>query len=328
MANKQDELQPVIVKKVKKGDHGHHGGAWKVAYADFVTAMMAFFLLLWLLSVTTEVQKNGIADYFTSSPMVTRSEDGSGGILGGLTVAKEGAMTSTVQPLVVQPQTQDPALRPGSIPQQPETNISDERFEEERRKREEENFQAAKEALEKALNESPELADMAEALKIDMTSEGLRIQIIDQENKPLFDSGSADLLPHTKQLLRKVSDIIQRLPNELSVRGHTDSVPYGPGSTYTNWELSAERANAARRELLKAGLPASRVNNIVGKADTDHLFSDDPRDGRNRRISVILLHTGVTTEEGVNKSTRAIQKQEEQGEEELYRRSQGKIEFP
>lgn len=328
MVDKQDELQPIIVKKVKKGDHGHHGGAWKVAYADFVTAMMAFFLLLWLLSVTTEVQKNGIADYFTSSPMITRSEDGSGGVLGGLTVAKEGAMTSTLQPLVTQPETQDPAMKAGSEKPQKETNISDERFEEERKKREAETFLEAQAALQKAISETPELAEMKEALKLDMTPEGLRIQIIDQEGKPLFASGSADLLPHTKTLLRKVSEVVQKLPNELSVRGHTDSVPYGPGAKYTNWELSADRANASRRELIKAGMPSPRINNVVGKADTDHLYADDPRDGRNRRISIILLHEGLTVEEGANKSSRAVKRQEKAVKEELYKRTQGEVEFP
>lgn len=328
MADNQDELQPIIVKKVKKGGGGHHGGAWKVAYADFVTAMMAFFLLLWLLSVTTEVQKDGIADYFTSQPMITRSEDGSGGILGGLTVAKEGAMTSTVQPLVTKPETQDPKMKAGSIPPREETNISDERFEEERQKREEADFERVQQALNEAINSTPELKEMAESLMMDMTPEGLRIQIVDQEGKPLFNTGSADLLPHTKQLLRKVSDVVRKLPNELSVRGHTDSVPYGPGAKYTNWELSADRANSSRRALVNGGLPRARINNVVGKSDTDHLFPADPRDGRNRRISIILLHEGLTVEEGANKSSRAVKRQEKQIKEELYQRSQGEVEFP
>jgi len=326
MADKQDELRPIIIKKVKKAAHGHHGGAWKVAYADFVTAMMAFFLLLWLLSVTTEVQKEGVADYFTSSPMITRSEDGSGGVLGGLTVSKEGAMTSTLQPLVTKPQTEDPAMKPGSIPPRKETNISDARFEKERLKREQENFEQVSGALKRAMQTS-QLSEMKDALMIDQTSEGLRIQIVDQEGKPLFASGSADLLPHTKTLLRKVSEVIQKLPNELSVRGHTDSVPYGPGAKYTNWELSADRANASRRELRKAGMPATRLNNVVGKADTDHLFTDNPRDERNRRISIILLHEGLTTEEGANKSSRAV-KREEKVKQDLYQRTQGEVEFP
>lgn len=327
MADSKDEIRPIIVKKVKKGGGGHHGGAWKVAYADFVTAMMAFFLLLWLLSVTTEVQKNGISDYFTSRPMVTRSEDGSGGVLGGLSISKEGAMITEVKPMTNKPEVDDPAMRAGSMPPREETNISDERFKEELRKREEENFKRAQAALENAIKASPELTEMASALKVDMTSEGLRIQIVDQEDKPLFASGSADLLNHTKELLRKVSDVIQKLPNEISVRGHTDSVPYGPGAKYTNWELSADRANASRRELLKAGLPAKRINNVVGKADTDHLFPDTPRDGKNRRISIILLHEAVTISEGANKSSRALERRE-QVKEELYRKTEGEIDFP
>jgi chemotaxis protein MotB len=325
MSDKQDELQPIIVKKVKKGGHGHHGGAWKVAYADFVTAMMAFFLLLWLLSVTTEVQKSGIADYFTSSPMVTRSEDGSGGVLGGLTISKEGAMTSMVKPLVERPETEDPAMRPGSVPPREETNISDERFKEEQRKREQANFEKAIAALERAMESSAELS--RESIAVDMTREGLRIQLLDQADKPLFASGSDDLLPHTKQLLRQVSSVIQSLPNELSVRGHTDSVPYGPGADYTNWELSGDRANSARRELVKSGMPTGRINNVVGKADTDHLFPDTPRDGRNRRISIILLHNDVVTAEGANKSTKATAREKEI-KQKLYERTKGEVEFP
>lgn len=325
MADKQDELRPIIIKKVIKGGAGHHGGAWKVAYADFVTAMMAFFLMLWLLSSTTEVQKAGIADYFTSSPMITRSESGASGLLAGTTVAKEGAMTSTVHPLVTKPETENPKMRPGAIPPREETNISDERFKEEQRKREQENFEKAKAALEQAMQASPELSD--KSLMVDMTPEGLRIQLLDQEKKPLFASGSTNLLPHTRALLRKVSGVIQQLPNEISVRGHTDSVPYGLGADYTNWELSSERANVARRVLIKDGMPSARLNNVVGKADTDHLFPDNPRDGRNRRISIILLHAGVTVEEGANKSSRAVRR-EKKVKNNLYKRSEGKIEFP
>ncbi|HPD82507.1 MAG: flagellar motor protein MotB [Alphaproteobacteria bacterium] len=325
MTNKQDELRPIIIKKVKKNAGAHHGGAWKVAYADFVTAMMAFFLLLWLLSVTTEVQKEGIAEYFTSNPVITRSESGAAGLLAGTTIATEGAMTSKVQPLVEKPQTQDPALRPGSLLPHPETDVSDERYKEEQLKRDQENFEKAKDALEKAMQTSPELSK--ESIVLDMTPEGLRIQILDQADQPLFATGSSAPLPHTKNLLRQVSKVIEQLPNEISVRGHTDSVPYGPGADYTNWELSGDRANAARRMLITAGMPPARVNNIVGKADTDHLFPDNPRDGRNRRISIILLNSNVVTAEGANKSSRAVRKEEEV-KQELYQRSEGKVVFP
>lgn len=321
MSDKQDELQPIIVKKVKKAAHGHHGGAWKVAYADFVTAMMAFFLLLWLISSTNDAQKEGIAEYFSSQPMITKSESGSSGLLAGTTVAKDGVLTDQVKPLVEKPETQVPALRQTAP-------MTDSQFEIECKKREQAAFKKAQEALKKAINANPELKELSSALKIDMTPEGLRIQIIDQEGRPLFASGSATLMPHTKKLLRTVSEVIQPLPNEISVRGHTDSVPYGPGAEYTNWELSADRANASRRMLKATGLPASRINNVVGKADTDHLFADNPRDGRNRRISVILLHEYLTIEEGANKSTRAIMRQEKEVKKQLYQRSEGEISFP
>lgn len=327
MSDKQDELRPIIIKKIKKSGASHHGGAWKVAYADFVTAMMAFFLLLWLLSVTTEVQKDGIAEYFTSTPMITRSESGAGGILGGTTIELEGAMTSKVKPLIERPATQDPALKPGSIPPTKEANITEERLKEAIKEREQENFDRAAEAIKKAINATPELKEMANALKIDMTTEGLRIQIVDEKDKPLFNSGSSNLLPHTKELLEKVAEVVKQLPNELSVRGHTDSVPYGSGNSYTNWELSAERANAARRELVKGGMPANRVNNVVGKADTDHLFPQDSRDPRNRRISIILLHNTVTTEEGANKSSRAVER-DNVIQKNLYEKTEGRVTFP
>ena len=330
MSDKFDEQQPIIVKKVKGGGHGHHGGAWKVAYADFVTAMMAFFLLLWLLSVTTEEQKNGIADYFTSTPMITRSEDGAGGVLGGTTISPDGAMTSTVQPLVERPKTQDPALKPGSMPVQPDKNISDQKFIEEQRKREQEEFEKTAKAIEQAIKADPQIADMVQSLKIDQTSEGLRIQILEQQDKPLFASGSATLLPDTKKLMRQVSEVIQKTPNEISVRGHTDSVPYGPGASYTNWELSADRANASRRALENAGMPAVRINNVLGKADSDPLIKDDPRDGRNRRISIILLHQDVAGEDGANASGRAKSRQQlnRSKSNQLFQRSEGVVEFP
>jgi chemotaxis protein MotB len=236
-------------------------------------------------------------------------------------------MTSTVKPLVEKKETTEPAMKAGSIPPEQERNITEERFQAEVKKRERENFAAAEEALKKAINSTPELAEMASALKVDMTREGMRIQIAEEKGKPLFASGSANLLPHTIELLDKVANVIQKLPNEISVRGHTDSVPFGSGATYTNWELSGDRANASRRELLRAGLPANRINNVVGKADTDHLLPDTPNDGRNRRISIILLHETVTTEDGVNKSTRASIR-EEKAKDELYERTEGKVEFP
>lgn len=280
--------QPIIIKKVKKGGHGHHGGAWKVAYADFVTAMMAFFLLLWLLNVTTKEQKDAISNYFDpTAPQVSRNESGAGGVLGGLSVATEGAMTSNLQaptPPPPQPDAQQPLQ-----PKQTTANTPEQQLREELKKREEQRFAAVKQAIENAVKNDPEMQDLLKNLKIDMTEEGLRIQIVDQDGKPMFPSGSAQMYAKTRQLMTLVARTIAPLPNRVSVRGHTDAVPYARGGNYTNWELSADRANASRRVLLGAGIPDDRLANVVGKAATEPLIPDNPKDAQNRRISIILL---------------------------------------
>ena len=309
---KGDELRPIIVKKIKKGGGGHHGGAWKVAYADFVTAMMAFFLLLWLLNVTTKEQKEGIADYFNPAPKIAVSQSGSDGLLGGLSVSQEGAMVTDVQTMA--PVTQ--------------TDMSDKQFEEEQKKREEANFKKAENAIKDAMKEDAEMQELAKSLKMDMTPEGLRIQIVDQDGKPMFPSGSSAMYERTQKLLAKVSEVIRKMPNEISVRGHTDGVPYSKGNDYTNWELSADRANASRRVLVGSGFPEARVNNVVGKADTDHLIGDKPNDAQNRRISIILLREELVTQVGANRSTKAVQEQERVQKDPLYKRSSGSVDFP
>jgi chemotaxis protein MotB len=330
MSDKFDEEQPIIVKRKKGHGHGHHGGAWKVAYADFVTAMMAFFLLLWLLAATSESTKEGIADYFTTSPLIVVSESGSGGILGGRTVQMEGAMTSNKQPLVDRPKTQEPAFRPGSDPVREETNVSEERFLAEQRQREQDAFEKTAEQIRQAIETNPRLSEFKDNLRIEQTTEGLKIELLEQQNKPLFASGSAAPLTGTRQLLRTVSELLQSLPNEISIRGHTDSVPYGPDSSYTNWDLSADRANAARRVIQQSGFPPARINNVLGKADSDPLIKDNPRDGRNRRISIVALYQSVAAQQGPNASARAAQKYESSTGETapLYQRSEGEISFP
>ncbi len=317
---KQDELRPIIIKKIKKGGGGHHGGAWKVAYADFVTAMMAFFLLLWLLNVTTKEQKEGIADYFDPNPKISVAESGANGMLGGLSMSKEGAMVEDQK--VMSPEQSNPALRPGQDP------ITDEKLKEEIKKREEENFKKAEAALKKEMESSPELKDLQKNVVMDMTPEGLRIQIVDQEGKPMFPSGSAEMYDRTKSLLEKVAGVIRKMPNEISVRGHTDGVPYSKGSGYSNWELSADRANSSRRVLVSGGFPEKMVNNVLGKADKDHMIADKPGDERNRRISIILLREELVTQIGANMSTDAVKEQVRAKKDPLYRRSSGSVDFP
>lgn len=317
---KGDELRPIIIKKIKKGGGGHHGGAWKVAYADFVTAMMAFFLLLWLLNVTSEEQKKGIADYFDPNPRIASVESGANGMLGGLAMSKEGAMVENQQ--AMSPQQHNPALRPGQDP------ITDEKLKEEVRKREEANFKKAEEALQKEMDSTAELKDLKKNVVMDMTPEGLRIQIVDQEGKPMFPSGSAEMYERTKSLLEKVAGVIRKMPNEISVRGHTDSVPYSKSGGYGNWELSADRANSSRRVLVQAGFPDKRVNNVLGKADKDHMLADKPNDERNRRISIILLREELVTQVGANMSTEAVKEQNRVRKDPLYHRSSGSVDFP
>jgi chemotaxis protein MotB len=309
---------PVIIKKIKKGGHGgHHGGAWKVAYADFVTAMMAFFLLLWLLNVTTDVQKRGIADYF--EPTITsKSNSGAGGVLGGLTVGSPGSETVPMsQPNFNPAQT---AMRqpnegedgndggsPGSDPDQDNNNtgagqnnssgagpaqdkkLTDAQFQKEASEREEKRFEQAKKALEDAVKDSPALQALAKNLVIDETPEGLRIQLVDQDKTPMFPLGSADMLDQAKQLMKLVAQAIGKLPNKISITGHTDSTQYALGAKYTNWELSADRANATRREFLNDGVPSDRLSRVIGMADQDPINTTDPSDPQNRRISIVLL---------------------------------------
>ncbi len=347
MSEDQGELQPIIVKKIKKGG-GHHGGAWKVAYADFVTAMMAFFLLLWLLNVTTDEEKNAISNYFDPThPKVSQETSGAGGVLGGLSVAPEGAMVSTVQPITAPPQKTSAINNRG----QENRKLNQTAVEEAKktlREAEEARMEDTKAAIEKAISENPELSEMMDNLKIDMTPEGLRIQVIDQEGKPMFASGSARMFAKTKLLLEKVGEIIEGEPNEISVRGHTDSVPYGSGASYTNWELSADRANSSRRVLLDAGYPAERIHDVVGKADTEHLVPENPTDAKNRRISITLLKEEITNPEAFEREAinQVPEDAPETGEDEIYitpteaapkrkmpkigtfRKTPGSVEFP
>lgn len=336
--------QPIIIKRIKKGG-GHHGGAWKVAYADFVTAMMAFFLLLWLLNVTTDEQKNAISNYFDPThPKVSEAQSGAGGVMGGLSMAPQGAMATTVQNVTAAP----PASSVNQRTSQPETaekvskvqsNVNKsalEKAKQELRKEEEKRFKEAEKKIKEAMQKDPELAALAKNLLIDMTPEGLRIQVVDSEGKPMFASGSAEMYDYTKKLLEQVTKVIMGLPNETSIRGHTDSVPYPAGATYTNWELSSDRANASRRIILGGGMPMTRVNNVVGKADTDHLNPKDPADPRNRRISIILLKEELTNPDFLKKAEEKAQDMPESAAPPAdpgvpvgtFRKTQGNVEFP
>jgi len=294
MASKGDNAPVVIIKKIKKGGHGgHHGGAWKVAYADFVTAMMAFFLLLWLLNATTDEQKRGIADYFTQMS-VTRSYSGGGGVLSGRTVTDDGVMpndhAAVGMTIALPSDAQIPENKEEEFGESASTDMMDqEQLDELLAKREEEQFKAAEDALRQAIESVPELQELAESLIIDETPEGLRIQIVDQDKYSMFPLGSAVMHERTKKLMAMVANAIAGMPQKIAIKGHTDATPYSTDKGYSNWELSTDRANASRRALIEAGLQAARIESVVGRAEQDPLIADDPLSPRNRRISIILL---------------------------------------
>jgi chemotaxis protein MotB len=279
----EDSNRPiVIVKKKKRGGHdGHHGGAWKVAYADFVTAMMAFFLLLWLISATTEEQKEGIADYFTPST-VTQSNSGSGMILSGRTMSEEGALVSDRAPVGINMSLPSPA---GPANDREVQDLAKELAEREQR-----DFEDAEEKLKAAVSAIPELAELADQVLVDYTPEGMRIQLVDARENAMFKLGSAEPKDRTRELLALVARNIADLPNKVAVKGHTDATPFSSRDDYSNWELSADRANASRRVLEGAGLDGGRIGQVVGRAAQDPLLPDDPENARNRRISIVLLN--------------------------------------
>jgi chemotaxis protein MotB len=279
--------QPIIIKRIKKGGHGHHGGAWKVAYADFVTAMMAFFLLLWLLNAVTEEQLTGISNYFAPTA-ASKSQSGAGGILGGQTIG-EGALTSTTtSPSLVQSLPPPTIGSGGEDFTDPKEGLGEGQFLEQMAKREEQQFEKAKDALQQAVKSIPELKNMANSLLIDNTPEGLRIQLVDQDGLAMFPSGGSKMFGHARALLDLVSRIIVQLPNKVSIAGHTDGQKFNKDG-YTNWELSADRALAARSALMLSGVPEERIDRVVGRADKEPLMKEDPNSPRNRRLSIVLL---------------------------------------
>jgi chemotaxis protein MotB len=296
-AKSKANSRPLLVKKVvEDGGHGHHGGAWKVAYADFVTAMMAFFLLLWLLSTSSEETLKGLAEYFSESITQAGPPGGVGGALQGVSVVPDTVPRLPASPIDLQP-TVDIRKGEGSDGEAlaqaaaAHEEIDEEAVERLVRERERAQFESAKRAIEQALSSAPEeLRRLKESLIFDQTPEGLRIQIVDREQYAMFPLGSDEMYPHTRRLLEVVARAVRGLPNRISIRGHTDARPFAPRAGYDNWRLSSDRANATRLALVEAGLDPARIAEVVGRADSEPLFPADPNDPRNRRISLVLLH--------------------------------------
>ena len=302
--------RPIIVKKIKKVAAGHHGGAWKVAYADFVTAMMAFFLLLWLLNAVTEEQKKGIAAYFRPT-LAVQNTSATFTILTGQAQPMDdmsgGASQDSDSEDEDQAMQQAPATGEGDRPQslegekadigtgnEPQPGEGDKPVDLEEAEKavaasEQKQLEQIQQDIKKAIQEDPGLKELEKNLKIDKTEDGIRIQLLDQEKISMFPSGSAAMNPRSKELLEKVAEVVKTLPNKIEISGHTDAKPYAGGDNYTNWELSADRANASRRVLVGAGISPDRLTMIKGRADTDPFVKADPFDPQNRRISIVLL---------------------------------------
>ncbi|MBL4693060.1 MAG: flagellar motor protein MotB [Magnetovibrio sp.] len=281
------DQQSIVIKKIKKGGHSSHGGAWKIAYADFVTAMMAFFLLLWLLSSASQEQLEGISDYFAPTT-ASVSQSGSGKILGGTTIAVDGAMEDTVSRPQVTMDLPPPKAGSGGEAMQDAPVTAEQSAEIAKKEAEDKQIKEAKDKLQEAINTLPEFQQMAKSLMVEDTPEGLRIQIVDQDGLAMFASGRASMFEHTQKIIALVASVVQKMPQNLAISGHTDAVPMS-GTEYTNWELSSDRANAARRFLIASGIPDSRIASVVGKAATEPLLADDPTNARNRRLSIVLL---------------------------------------
>ena len=360
----------IVLRKIEEGGHAHHGGAWKVAYADFVTAMMAFFLLMWLLNATTEEQRQGIADYFAPANVFGRSQSGSGAPFGGSTPHQTAQMSQDAGAITVQrgplpvlpdveiednsttparetffreapegededneprtvrtaradapPGDQDPRARLAEHAPQGESDgpgqgsdarpvpaveggpgqgadpraLSDAEIRAEHARRERAAFERAAQDIRRAVAADPALAELGQQLLIDQTPDGLRIQLLDAERQPMFALGGAAPNERARQLIARVAQVAQRLPNPITITGHTDATPFRGGGDRSNWDLSADRANATRRLLTEAGLPDARIRSVAGYAERQPLLPEAPSAAANRRVAITFLREATAT---------------------------------
>jgi chemotaxis protein MotB len=278
MAGDNKKLQPIIIKRIKKSGHAAHGGAWKIAYADFVTAMMAFFLLMWLLGSTAKGELEGIASYFNNPVKVSlMGGDGTGNsnsILpgGGRDLSKASGQVD------------------GGNAERAAKQMWTQMAKEERARNEANRIQEMQRKIQTLITSNPQLAEYGSQIQMETTIDGLHIQIVDQQNRPMFDTGSALVKPYMSQILRGIGASLVDVENRIALAGHTDATPYGSGDRgYSNWELSADRANASRRELVAGGLPDNKLLRVEGLASSRLLRPDAPSDPINRRISIVVL---------------------------------------
>lgn len=276
-----EENKTIVIKRIKKVAGGHHGGAWKIAYADFVTAMMAFFLLMWLLGSTTKGEMNGIAEYFKTP----------------LKVALQGGASSGNSVVIMKGGGRDLTKKDGQV------NKSDTESKNKNKKidlkgakaavakAELEQLKALKQKIADSIEKNKALSPFKNQMMLDITKEGLRIQIVDEQNRPMFSSSKAEMQPYAKELLKQVGQMLNGVPNRISLSGHTDAVPYPNGEkSYSNWELSADRANASRRELIAGGMDETKLVRVVGLSSAVLFDKADPLNPTNRRISIIVMN--------------------------------------
>lgn len=271
--------RPIVIKRIKKVAGGHHGGAWKIAYADFVTAMMAFFLLLWLLSSASDDQLRGIAEYFSTPQKIA--------FFGGDSIGDRSS--------IVKGGGADISKSDGQVDlnlkKQDHVIVDFDAARKDLERREYERLNQLKMKIEQAIESNPILNKFKDQLLIDITTDGLRIQIVDEKNRPMFASGRATLQPYTKFILHEIGKMLNDVPNRISLTGHTDATPFPSGDMgYSNWELSADRANASRRELISGGMISDKVLRVVGLSSAVLFDKENAFNPINRRISIIVMN--------------------------------------
>ncbi len=293
-----DSQRPIIIKRKKAGHGGAHGGAWKIAYADFVTAMMAFFLLMWLLGSTSKATLEGISEYF-KNPMKVSNRGGEGA----------GDATSVIRGGGLDLTKSTGQVRKGAAQAKKTTTIAEAKAQQEKAK-----LQDLKDKLQKMVESDKNLSQFQKQILIDITSEGLRIQIVDEKNRPMFDIGRDQLKPYTKEILHEIGKVLNDVPNRISLTGHTDATPYYGGERgYSNWELSADRANSSRRELIAGGMEEVKILRVVGLASAVPFDKSDLLNPVNRRISIIVLNK--RTEEALTAENSAAGSEEKPPED-------------
>jgi chemotaxis protein MotB len=304
MAGDSKKVQPIIIKRIKKGGHAAHGGAWKIAYADFVTAMMAFFLLMWLLGSTTEGDKKGIEDYFNSPLKIaffggTGAGDATSLVKGGGNNLSE----SVGQVKKGKSDTAEKKARKKAIRAAAAAAEAD-------------RLRVLKQKVQEVIANDGRLAQYQNQIQLDLTAEGLRIQIVDNQSRPMFDSGDALVKGYMRDILRAIGGVLTEVPNKLTIEGHTDAKAFGAGDMgYSNWELSADRANASRRELMAGGLSGNKVLRVQGLAASMLYERKDPESPLNRRISIIVMNREAEDRVFQSAEAEAVDRNEEESDE-------------